>query len=65
MYKRQDYHLSEGTMVFASLAKGYKAGGYNAFSPGANFKNENVWNFETGIKRSLDGGRLQLSLIHI
>lgn len=54
-----DYHLSEGTMVFASLAKGYKAGGYNAFSPGANFKNENVWNFETGIKRSLDGGRLQ------
>jgi iron complex outermembrane receptor protein len=54
-----DYHLGENTMVFASLAKGYKAGGYNAFSPGAHFANEKVWNFETGIKRSLDGGRLQ------
>lgn len=54
-----DYHLSDSTMAFASLAKGYKAGGYNAFSPGAHFKNEDVWNFETGIKRSLDGGRLQ------
>jgi len=54
-----DYHLAEDTMVFASLAKGYKAGGYNAFSPGANFENEDVWNFEAGLKRSLAGGRFQ------
>jgi len=54
-----DYHLSDDTMVFASLAKGYKAGGYNSFSPGAHFDNEEVWNFETGIKRSLVDERLQ------
>ncbi|WP_256645619.1 TonB-dependent receptor [Thermomonas paludicola] len=54
-----DYHLANGSMVFASLAKGYKAGGYNAFSPGASFKNEEVWNLEAGIKQSLQDGRLQ------
>lgn len=61
-----DYHINDTTMVFASLAKGYKAGGYNAFSPGANFENEDVWNLEAGIKQSLDGGRFQYeaSLYH-
>ncbi|MFT3761218.1 MAG: TonB-dependent receptor [Pseudoxanthomonas sp.] len=54
-----DYHLADDTMVFASVAKGYKAGGYNAFSPGASFDNEDVWNFETGIKRDLRDQRLQ------
>jgi len=54
-----DYHPSDDTMLFASLAKGYKAGGYNAFSPGASFDNEEVWNFETGIKRDLRGLRVQ------
>ena len=54
-----DYHPSDDTMLFASLAKGYKAGGYNAFSPGASFDNENVWNLETGIKRELRDLRLQ------
>ena len=55
-----DYHLSDDAMVFASLAKGYKAGGYNAFSPGAHFDNEEVWNFETGIKRTFVDERVQL-----
>ena len=54
-----DYHFSGDTMAFASLAKGYKAGGYNSFSPGAHFENEEVWNFEAGLKRSIDDGRLQ------
>ena len=54
-----DYHPSDDTMLFASLAKGYKAGGYNAFSPGARFDNEEVWNFEAGIKRDLRDQRVQ------
>ena len=55
-----DYHLSDDTMVFTSLAKGYKAGGFNAFSPGAHFDNEEVWNLEAGIKSTLQDQRLQL-----
>ncbi len=46
-------------MLFASLAKGYKAGGFNAFQRGSNFDNEDVWNFETGIKQALPAYGLQ------
>src|SRR3546814_16481619 len=37
-------------MGYASLAKGYKAGGFNSLQIGSDFDNEDVWNFETGIK---------------
>jgi iron complex outermembrane recepter protein len=47
-----DYHFNDDSMVFASLAKGYKAGGYNALQIGPAFDNEDVWNFETGIKQA-------------
>ncbi|RZA18626.1 MAG: TonB-dependent receptor [Lysobacteraceae bacterium] len=47
-----DHHFSDTGMVFASVAKGYKAGGFNALQIGPVFDNENVWNFETGIKQS-------------
>ena len=54
-----DYHSNDDTMLFASLAKGYKAGGFNAFDRGASFNNEDVWNFETGIKQSFPTHGLQ------
>lgn len=54
-----DYHVSDDAMLFASLAKGYKAGGFNAFDRGASFNNEDVWNFETGIKQSFPAHGLQ------
>ncbi len=47
-----DHHLNDNTMVFGSIAKGYKAGGYNALQIGPTFDNETVWNFEAGIKQS-------------
>ncbi len=37
-------------MVFGSLAKGYKAGGYNSVEVGSRFDNEDVWNLEGGVK---------------
>ena len=45
-----DYKIIPTVMVFGSLAKGYKAGGYNSTEVGSQFDNEDVWNFETGIK---------------
>ncbi|KRB10199.1 TonB-dependent receptor [Lysobacter sp. Root690] len=56
-----DYHINDDTMVFASLAKGYKAGGFNSLQIGSSFENEDVWNFETGIKKSFPDQRLQLN----
>jgi iron complex outermembrane receptor protein len=45
-----DYAISDDTMVFGSVAKGYKAGGFNSVQPLSLFDNEEVWNYEAGIK---------------
>jgi iron complex outermembrane receptor protein len=37
-------------MLFGSVAKGYKAGGYNSVEVGSQFENEDVWNIEAGVK---------------
>jgi iron complex outermembrane recepter protein len=53
-----DYHFSDDLMGYASLAKGYKAGGFNALQIGSEFDNEDVWNAEVGIKQSFPQARL-------
>ena len=45
-----DYAVSPDVMVFGSIAKGYKAGGYNSVEVGSQFDNEDVWNVEAGVK---------------
>ena len=45
-----DFKFTPDVMWFGSLAKGYKAGGYNSVQVGSEFANEDVWNFETGVK---------------
>ena len=47
-----DYHFTPNLMAYASLAKGYKAGGYNGTEPGSQFAPEKVWNAEVGVKSS-------------
>ena len=54
-----DYHFNDDTMGYASLAKGYKAGGFNSLQIDSEFDNEDVWNFETGIKQAFPDLRLQ------
>ena len=54
-----DYHFTDDIMGFASVAKGYKAGGFNALQIDSEFDNEDVWNFEAGIKQALPEYRLQ------
>jgi iron complex outermembrane recepter protein len=45
-----DYKITPDVMWFGSLAKGYKAGGFNSVQVNSEFENEDVWNFETGVK---------------
>ena len=59
-----DYRIADGQHVYALIARGYKAGGFN-LSPGlpANqllFGPESDLNFEIGQKAQLDDGRLQI-----
>ncbi|WP_199098135.1 TonB-dependent receptor [Dyella sp. ASV21] len=44
------YKFTPEVMGYASVAKGYKAGGFDGTEPGAEFSPEKVWNVETGFK---------------
>jgi iron complex outermembrane receptor protein len=48
-----DQKLGDGTMVYASVARGYNAGGYDAQSPLARFDAEYMTNVELGIKKAI------------
>jgi len=59
-----DYHLNDDTMLFASLAKGYKPGGFNLLQIGPTLDSETVWNLETGIKQTLGRFFYNASIFH-
>jgi iron complex outermembrane receptor protein len=45
-----DYKATDDVMFWGSIAKGYKAGGYNSVEVGSVFDPEDVWNYEAGVK---------------
>lgn len=61
-----EYDVTEDTMVYASAAKGVKAGGFNGFVAGPvnliaaeqTFAPEENWTYEIGTKNTLMDGRL-------
>ncbi len=56
-----DYKITPDVMWFGSVAKGYKAGGYNSVQVNSSFENEDVWNFETGVKSAYPSAGLVLN----
>jgi iron complex outermembrane receptor protein len=61
-----NFHVSDGVMLYASAAKGYKSGGLNRqFDPVAQailpFDKEENTAFELGIKSTIGGGRGQIN----
>lgn len=56
-----DHDLAPGTLLYASLATGYKAGGFNDTSDGGDYKPEHLIALEGGVKTKLMDDRLQLS----
>tara|TARA_R110002073_G_scaffold144889_10_gene297010 strand:- start:1427 stop:3883 length:2457 start_codon:yes stop_codon:yes gene_type:complete len=57
-----DYKITDDVMIFASVAKGYKAGGYSGLEVNSSFNPEKVWNYEVGLKSTLMDGKLRLNL---
>jgi iron complex outermembrane receptor protein len=53
-------HLQPGRTVYASVAKGYKAGGFNPSSPAGSeaYGEEHTWNVEGGLKTMWANGRV-------
>jgi iron complex outermembrane receptor protein len=58
------YRAAAAATVYATAARGFKAGGFNAASPsGAEaYGQEHSWNYEAGVKSSGLGGRLTASV---
>ncbi len=56
-----DYQITPDVMVFASYARGYKAGGFNSVEFASRFDNEDVTNYEIGIKSELRNTGLRLN----
>lgn len=57
-----DYKVADDVLLFASFAKGYKAGGFNSVQIASEFKNEDVTNFEFGVKSRFRDANLVLNL---
>jgi iron complex outermembrane receptor protein len=54
------YRFQPDRMVYGSVARGFKAGGFNPASPVGSeaYAEEHTWNFEGGLKTAWAGGRV-------
>ena len=54
------YRFTSERMAYASVGRGFKAGGFNPASPAGNesYGEEHTWNVEGGVKTSWAGGRV-------
>ena len=57
------YRARPGTIVFGSVGRAFKAGGFNPIAvPGAeSYGEEHAWNIEGGVKASATNGRLSMT----
>jgi len=58
------YHITKDHLAYATVTRGYKAGGFNATSPvgSEEYKEEGSWNYETGLKTTWFDNRLSVNL---
>ncbi|MDX2222481.1 MAG: TonB-dependent receptor [Rhodospirillaceae bacterium] len=59
-----DYNLTEDNLLFASVAKGVKSGGFNATATLVEnrlYDQDYNWTYELGTKNTLDEGRIRLN----
>jgi iron complex outermembrane recepter protein len=54
------YRVAGNQMIYASVGRGYKAGGFNPASPAGSeaYGEEETWHVESGVKTLLAGGKL-------
>ena len=57
-----EFDFEDGTLVYANVSSGYKAGGFNITSNGAPYDEENVIAYQLGIKSNPWEGRAQINV---
>jgi len=58
------YNLNPHSMIYTTIAKGYKSGGYLSFAPAGydkQYNKEELWSYEIGSKNMLFNNRLMLN----
>ena len=53
--------VSDDTFVYFSAARGFKSGGFNPGKPGEAVNPEYAWTYESGVKRTIAGGRARVN----
>ncbi len=56
-----DYFLNDDTLLYASVTRGFKSGGFNLLAVQPSYDEEEVTSFEVGAKSRFAGGRVQLN----
>lgn len=56
-----DYAINDDMMVWGSYTQGYKAGGYNSVEINSKFDNEDVTNYEAGLKWDIKDWKLSIN----
>ena len=57
-----DYFIDDNTMLYASISKGFKSGGFNSSTDQPPFDPETLWSYEAGLKGSAFDKRLRFAL---
>jgi len=60
-----EYAFNDNSMIYASVARGYRAGGFNSYTPPAgknSFDEEELWAYEIGSKNMLFDNTLKVNL---
>lgn len=52
---------SQNTLYYANVSRGYKAGGYSAYSIQPAYDPEYLWAYETGMKKTFPGQNLRIN----
>lgn len=59
-----DYHLTKQASTYATVTRGFKAGGFNAYAPPGSeeYGTEHTWDYELGVKSTWLDNRLSANL---
>lgn len=56
-----DYFVTDDVMLYGSITKGFKSGGFNLLAVQSSYDEEEVWSFEVGAKTTFADGRVRLN----
>jgi iron complex outermembrane recepter protein len=57
-----DYKISDQTLAYAKVSRGYKAGGFNPGECSNSFNPETIWAYEGGLKSTFADGQARVNL---